>query len=615
MWSLKVYQKALMKPVLLITFFVTCLCSSAQQKDLTLEIPEWSGDLIIYELSPKSFTSPNGPGTGTFKSSIEKIRYLADLGITGIWLTGHNWADKNHFYGIWTQYAVIRPDSIEPSLGTRADLKAFTDLCHSFNIKVFLDIITHGIMSYSPLITEHPEWFKGGSWGMTDYDWNGKHSDLDKWWVKTHTGYVKQCGIDGYRLDVAISRIDLWKQIKKECAGFGHPIVVWNELETYSEGLCDFFQRQTTLSVQESGLDKNNPLNYNATEYFEKFKRKPAFYFAKIFYADGSISIGNTWNEKYFTDNIINESGQLKRRKLYRDLKIDVINEYMSANKTELIPNNVKNIFRLSNVKTDQAINTISITGSNNRDEIWRLDNQTPHRIGLKTGDTLLLELDPVIPEIALFSIQISSHDDGWESFPADANPYVSEGSRCTFGYSCMFLPAIPIFMSGEEFDADYIPLPLHTPDLYGKGEKGKGRWLYGSWIQWDQLKEPGHAQMLEDVKKMILLRKKYSKLLRAEDNSIPVNISALKSRSTKNIPVPYIIGKDNQAMIVAGNNTNEDISLTIDIPHDILNFKPQFVNDVWNNKKLKVENGQIKLNIKRDNSPGGGLAVIVIEK
>ena len=150
-----------------------CVMTFCKALGQTVLEPEWINDLIIYEISTKNFTSPNGAGSGTFQSAQEKVPYLADLGITGVWLSGHNWADDKHFYNIWTQYATIRPDSIDPSLGTRDELKALIDEFHKHDIKVFLDIITHGVMEYSPLIEEHPEWFEGGSWGMVDYDWSG----------------------------------------------------------------------------------------------------------------------------------------------------------------------------------------------------------------------------------------------------------------------------------------------------------------------------------------------------------------------------------------------------------------------------------------------------------
>jgi uncharacterized lipoprotein YddW (UPF0748 family) len=82
--------------------------------------------------------------------------------------------------------------------------------------KDFLDVITHGVINYSPLIGEHPAWFKGESWGMTDFDWYGGHSDLDDWWVKTYTDYVTRYGVDGFRLDVNMYRPELWNGGKKE---------------------------------------------------------------------------------------------------------------------------------------------------------------------------------------------------------------------------------------------------------------------------------------------------------------------------------------------------------------------------------------------------------------
>jgi pullulanase/glycogen debranching enzyme len=43
--------------------------------------PPWVRDLIIYEVAPKGFTSPQGPESGTFLSLQAKLPYLEDLGI------------------------------------------------------------------------------------------------------------------------------------------------------------------------------------------------------------------------------------------------------------------------------------------------------------------------------------------------------------------------------------------------------------------------------------------------------------------------------------------------------------------------------------------------------
>ncbi len=58
--------------------------------------PSWARDLIIYEIATKGFTSPKGPESGTFNSLKDRLAYLEELGITGIWLTGHSLADAHH---------------------------------------------------------------------------------------------------------------------------------------------------------------------------------------------------------------------------------------------------------------------------------------------------------------------------------------------------------------------------------------------------------------------------------------------------------------------------------------------------------------------------------------
>ena len=163
-----------------------------QTDELTFA-PDWINTLILYEIATKGFTSPNGPESGTFDSLRAKLPYLHDLGVTGIWLTGHSLSDPKHFYNIWTQYACILPNQLDPSLGDAAAFKRLIDAAHELGIKVLLDVITHGVMNDSPLIAQHPDWFKGGSWGMTDFDWAGDHSDLDAWWVACWAGAPACC--------------------------------------------------------------------------------------------------------------------------------------------------------------------------------------------------------------------------------------------------------------------------------------------------------------------------------------------------------------------------------------------------------------------------------------
>src|SRR3712207_4732931 len=167
--------------------------------------PPWTKDLVIYQVNPRGYTSPNGVGdghgSGTFDSLAERMPYLERLGVNALWLSGYALAN-DHFYGIWSNYAVIDPRRIDPVLGTERDLSELVATAHRHGIKVFLDVISHGVVNDSPLVDQHPDWFVGRyqpPWNMADYDYG--NPEFRKWWIDTWTRYVTEFGVDGYRVD------------------------------------------------------------------------------------------------------------------------------------------------------------------------------------------------------------------------------------------------------------------------------------------------------------------------------------------------------------------------------------------------------------------------------
>ena len=57
------------------------------------DAPEYLDQLIVYEIATKNFTSPTGPESGTFASLEEKLPYLEELGINGIWPVSYTHLD------------------------------------------------------------------------------------------------------------------------------------------------------------------------------------------------------------------------------------------------------------------------------------------------------------------------------------------------------------------------------------------------------------------------------------------------------------------------------------------------------------------------------------------
>lgn len=204
--------------------------------------PAWTRDLVIYELNPRGFTSPRGAGdghgSGGFRSTAERIPYLADLGVNAIWLAGFHEATA-HFYGIWSTYAARRLDRVDPALGTLEDFDQLIRTAHQHGIKVLLDVIAHGVLHGSTMVTEHPDWFlPDGTWGMRDFDY--ANPDFRAWWIDLWTSYVTDHGVDGFRVDVDMYDVTLWDEIARRAERAGHPILVMPENGRYHLGQRDW---------------------------------------------------------------------------------------------------------------------------------------------------------------------------------------------------------------------------------------------------------------------------------------------------------------------------------------------------------------------------------------
>lgn len=574
--------------------------------------PEWMKDLIIYEIATKGFTSPNGPESGTFASLESKLSYLQELGITGIWLTGYSLCDPHHFYNIWTQYAVIEPDKFDPTLGTAEEFKKLVDEAHRRGIKVFLDVITHGLMKDSPVIKDHPAWFRGGSWGMTDFDWYGGHTDLDDWWVKIYTEFVTTYGVDGYRLDVSIYRPDLWERVRRNVAAAGHPIVIWEEVNSVIPGVTDFSQRENLISTTEAGVLNEVLINDLAGFYDRKFG-KSGYYEVEVRYGDCESLKGNTKGEGPIGVSLVGLSTDLVSRRTGEE-----------SPKPDGLPD-VR--IRLEKLPRKPIAN---ITVRNDMGEKWQLRSEgwdsRPIVVDLpETSGPLVASpvVDICIGTLAWgSSIQLSCHDNGWTGYPLDKNPYVAQGSRSVFGYSFMFSPMIPIFFSGEEFNATFHALPELSPNLYGDKDAGKGRWLYGAMLDWKELNETGHRDMLVDVKRMMEIRKRHSSILAMSPAERVPNLRAVRHDGDVETPVPYVRWDDHGAIVVVAN-LNKDreahLKLTIDLKGIGLGGHQSYaVTDLWSGTDSKpfteAELEHFSCTVKRDGTLGGGLSVIGIQ-
>ncbi len=109
---------------------------------------QWWHNKVAYQVYPKSFYDSNGDGIGDIPGIIEKLDYLADLGIGILWLSpvyASPLADEG--YDISDYY------STDPRFGTMEDMERLIAEAKKRNISVLMDLVVNHCSD------EH-EWFK-----------------------------------------------------------------------------------------------------------------------------------------------------------------------------------------------------------------------------------------------------------------------------------------------------------------------------------------------------------------------------------------------------------------------------------------------------------------------
>ncbi len=113
----------------------------------------WSGG-ILYHVYVRSFMDSGGDGVGDLRGAIDRLGYLSDLGVDGVWLSPIM-PSPNCDWG----YDVSEYLGVDPDLGTLDDLDEFIATANQLGIEVMLDLVPNHTSS------EHP-WFVSATSGI-----------------------------------------------------------------------------------------------------------------------------------------------------------------------------------------------------------------------------------------------------------------------------------------------------------------------------------------------------------------------------------------------------------------------------------------------------------------
>ena len=110
--------------------------------------PEWWRGASIYQIYPRSYQDSNGDGIGDLKGIIERLPYVAELGVDAVWLSPFFTSPMKDF-----GYDVSDYCDVDPMFGTLDDFKQLVARAHELGLRVIIDqVLSH--------TSDQHAWFK-----------------------------------------------------------------------------------------------------------------------------------------------------------------------------------------------------------------------------------------------------------------------------------------------------------------------------------------------------------------------------------------------------------------------------------------------------------------------
>lgn len=198
--------------------------------------PQWAREAIIYQVFPDRFNPGNGRVWnnvhhlsdiygGTLRGIIEKLDYIADLGFNVIWLNPF-FPDKTH-HG----YHATDHFSVNPRLGSMADMEELIAGAHERGIRLLLDLVANHVGSTHPYFQDalarqdspYHDWFCWRSW-PDDYvayyevkelpELNTENTAVRDYMFRSVRFWLEK-GFDGLRIDYTLGPShDFWTALR-----------------------------------------------------------------------------------------------------------------------------------------------------------------------------------------------------------------------------------------------------------------------------------------------------------------------------------------------------------------------------------------------------------------
>lgn len=105
----------------------------------------WWSDAVFYQIYPRSFFDASGDGVGDLRGVISKLDYIAELGVTALWLSPFYPSPQ-----VDAGYDVSDYCDVDPLFGSLDDFKELLNAAHARNIRVTIDIVPNHCSNLHP---------------------------------------------------------------------------------------------------------------------------------------------------------------------------------------------------------------------------------------------------------------------------------------------------------------------------------------------------------------------------------------------------------------------------------------------------------------------------------
>ncbi len=109
------------------------------------ETAPWWKTAVFYQIYPRSFRDTNGDGVGDLPGIIEKLDYIADLGISALWVSPFFRSPMDDF-----GYDISDYRDVDPSFGCFADARTLIAECHKRGLKIVFDLVINHTSDQHP---------------------------------------------------------------------------------------------------------------------------------------------------------------------------------------------------------------------------------------------------------------------------------------------------------------------------------------------------------------------------------------------------------------------------------------------------------------------------------